>query len=48
MLNEVKHLVIAREILRCAQNDIVHYLNCDRVLLLCPVINDKDFVQLRP
>jgi hypothetical protein len=56
MLNEVKHLAISREILRGVyprakrrtQNDIVHYLNCDRVLLLCPVINDKDFVQLRP
>jgi hypothetical protein len=29
MLNEVKHLAIAREILRCAQNDIVHHLTCD-------------------
>ena len=29
MLNEVKHLAIAREILRCAQNDIVHHLICD-------------------
>jgi hypothetical protein len=32
MLNEVKHLAIAREILRCAQNDIVHHLTCDRAL----------------
>jgi len=28
---EVKHLAIAREILRCAQNDIIHHLICDRV-----------------
>jgi len=34
MLNEVKHLAIAREILRCAQNDIVHHLTCDRILLV--------------
>jgi len=33
MLNEVKHLAIAREILRCDQNDTVHHLTCDRVLL---------------
>jgi len=33
MLNEVKHLVIAREILRCAQNDIVHHLTCDRAVV---------------
>jgi hypothetical protein len=40
MLNEVKHLAIAREILRCDQtcprakrrNDIVHHLTCDRVV----------------
>ena len=32
MLNEVKHLAIEREILRCAQNDIVHYLTCNRAL----------------
>jgi hypothetical protein len=32
MLNEVKHLAIAREILRCAQNDIVHHLTCDKAL----------------
>jgi hypothetical protein len=43
MLNEVKHLAIAREILPlrlrsglkaiCAQNDIVHHLTCDRVVV---------------
>jgi hypothetical protein len=32
MLNEVKHLAIAREILRCAQNDIVNRLICDKAL----------------
>jgi hypothetical protein len=32
MLNEVKHLAIAWEILRCAQNDIVHHLTCDTAL----------------
>jgi len=25
MLNEVKHLAIAREILRCAQNDVMRF-----------------------
>jgi hypothetical protein len=30
MLNEVKHLAIEREILRCAQNDTVHHLTCDK------------------
>jgi len=38
MLNEVKHLAIEREILRCAQtcprakrrNDTIHHLRCDR------------------
>ena len=34
MLNEVKHLAIAREILRCAQNDIVHHLTCDKAVVL--------------
>jgi hypothetical protein len=34
MLNKVKHLAIAREILRCAQNDIVHHLTCDRALVV--------------
>jgi hypothetical protein len=34
MLNEVKHLAIVWEILRCAQNDIVHHLTCDRALVL--------------
>jgi hypothetical protein len=34
MLNEVKHLAIAREILRCAQNDIVHHLTCDTALII--------------
>ncbi len=41
MLNEpvlsevegVKHLAIAREILRCAQNDIVHHLTCDKTIV---------------
>ena len=43
MLNEVKHLAIEGEILRfllrkcyggqAAQNDIVHHLTCDRILL---------------
>jgi hypothetical protein len=41
MLNEVKHLAIAREILRGvyprakrrAQNDIVHHLTCDKALV---------------
>jgi hypothetical protein len=41
MLNEVKHLAIAREILRsfdfaqdrCAKNDIVHHLTCDRAVV---------------
>jgi hypothetical protein len=42
MLNEVKHLAIAWEILPlrlrsglkafCAQNDTVHYLTCDKAL----------------
>jgi hypothetical protein len=32
MLNKVKHLAIAREILRCAQNDIVHHLTSDRAI----------------
>jgi hypothetical protein len=32
MLNEVKHLAIAQEILRCAQNDTVYDLNCDRAV----------------
>jgi hypothetical protein len=42
MLNEVKHLAIAGEILPlrfrsglkafCAQNDTVHYLTCDKAL----------------
>jgi len=32
MLNEVKHLGIAREILRYVQNDIVRHLTCDRAL----------------
>jgi hypothetical protein len=40
MLNEVKHLAIIWEILRsfdlaqdrCAQNDIVHHLTCDKTL----------------
>jgi len=32
MLNEVKHLAIAREILRCAQNDTVHHLICDELV----------------
>jgi hypothetical protein len=32
MLNEVKHLAITREILRYAQNDIVHHLTCDKAL----------------
>jgi tetratricopeptide (TPR) repeat protein len=31
MLNKVKHLAFAREILRCAQNDIIHHLTRDRV-----------------
>jgi ferredoxin len=35
MLNEVKHLVIAREILRCAQNDIVHHFTCDKAGVCC-------------
>jgi hypothetical protein len=34
MLNEVKHLAIAREILRCAQNDIIHRLTFDRILFV--------------
>jgi site-specific recombinase XerC len=34
MLNEVKHLAIAREILRCAQNDIVHHLTCDKAIVV--------------
>jgi hypothetical protein len=41
MLNEpvlsevegVKHLANAREILRCAQNDIVHHLTCDKTIV---------------
>jgi hypothetical protein len=43
MLNEVKHLVIAWEILRGvyprakrrAQNDIVHHLTCDKAKRFC-------------
>jgi hypothetical protein len=31
MLNKVKHLANGREILRCAQNDTVHHLTCDRI-----------------
>jgi hypothetical protein len=34
MLNEVKHLAFAREILRCAQNDIIHHLTCDRPVVV--------------
>jgi hypothetical protein len=44
MLNEVKHLAIAREILPLrlrsglkaifAQNDIVHHLTCDRAVVM--------------
>jgi hypothetical protein len=30
MLNEVKHLAIEVEILRCAQNDTIHHLRCNR------------------
>jgi hypothetical protein len=33
MLNEVKHLAIAREILRCAQNDIVHHFTCSAAIV---------------
>ena len=33
MLNEVKHLAIVWEILRCAQNDIVHHLTYDKTLV---------------
>jgi len=32
MLNEVKHPAIARQILRCAQNDIIHHLTYDKAL----------------
>jgi hypothetical protein len=38
MLNEVKHLAIAHQILRRAQNDIIHNLTYDNVIaprLLC-------------
>jgi hypothetical protein len=43
MLNEVKHLVIAREILRGVyprakrrtQNDIVHHFTCDKAGVCC-------------
>ena len=33
MLNEVKHLAIEREILRCAQNDTIHHLRRDRAVV---------------
>jgi len=32
MLNEVKHLAIIPQILRCAQNDSVHHLRCDKAI----------------
>jgi len=33
MLNKVKHLAFGGEILRCAQNDNVHHLTCDKVVV---------------
>ncbi len=50
MLNEpvlsevegVKHLAIAREILRCAQNDIVHHLTCDTAVVHKGLLSTED------
>jgi hypothetical protein len=44
MLNEVKYLAIAREILRCAQNDIVHHLTYDKAL--CTALQMPNFHRL--
>jgi hypothetical protein len=41
MLNEVKHLAIVWEILRCAQNDIVHHLTYDKTLVQWRMKPDK-------